>query len=608
MAEDQQTISIAQEAPKDEVQTSSKPKPSQAPVKSEFVRNRDEVAEAMRLARGDPIKPSVETHEQAKSEQTTEAPVDKGDQEPLPKRKKKRGRNKSRPRPLRETIRLCPYITRGQECPFGDKCRSEHDVDKYLAAKLPDFEGECPLWKRQGGKCRYGVTCRYSKSHVPLTEKELASKQHNDIMEETQTNKLSNDLRNILRKGTYKTPLADQYIKDFNANQQRPLYSTLAEAQRAKATAVDLDGDMVLEGAVADRERKQIDWSDKLYLAPLTTVGNLPFRRLCKQFGADITCGEMAMGLNLLQGSSAEWALLRRDTSEDIFGVQLCGNNTRVMSKVAELLSKETDIDFIDLNCGCPIDLVYKQGAGSALLARKNRLHSIIRGMVTTADIPITIKVRTGVASNKPVMHQLSSELESWGVSALTIHGRSREQRYTRYADWDYISQCAETVPNLPVYGNGDILSWEDAKQHREQTGVSGLMIARGALMKPWIFKEIKEEKYWDISSSERFDMFKEFCNTGLYHWGSDLQGVEKTRRFLLELMSFTCRYIPVGLLERLPPRMNDRPPWFVGRNDMETWLSSNMAEDWVRLSEMLLGPAPPGFTFLPKHKANSYS
>ena len=109
-------------------------------------------------------------------------------------------------------------------------------------------------------------------------------------------------------------------------------------------------------------------------------------------------------------------------------------------------------------------------------------------------------------------------------------------------------------------------------------TNVDGIMIARGALYKPWIFTEIKEQRDWDISSSERFDILRRFSNYGLEHWGSDTQGVETTRKFLLEWLSFFYRYIPVGVLERVPHRLNERAPPYIGRNDLETLMASPVA------------------------------
>jgi len=132
-------------------------------------------------------------------------------------------------------------------------------------------------------------------------------------------------------------------------------------------------------------------------------------------------------------------------------------------------------------------------------------------------------------------------------------------------------------------------------------------MIARGALIKPWIYTEIAERRHWDISATERFDMMKEYVNYGLEHWGADARGVETTRRFLLEWLSFTCRYVPIGLLEKMPPCINWRPQPYIGRSDLETKLGSNSPNDWIEISEMLLGKVPEGFDFMPKHKSASY-
>lgn len=280
-------------------------------------------------------------------------------------------------------------------------------------------------------------------------------------------------------------------------------------------------------------EKRQIDFRDKLVLSPLTTVGNLPFRRICKEFGADITCGEMACVVPIINGTIQEWALARRHKSEDIFGVQLCGNNTDLITYAAQVLSENCDIDFVDLNIGCPIELIYNQGAGSALIRRTNVLESIVRSCSDVLNgIPFTVKTRTGIYANKSVAHELIPKFESWGAKAVTVHGRSREQRYTKNSDWQYIEECAKQAKSMPIIGNGDILSYEDYVHVREVApNVSSVMIGRGALYKPWIFKEIKEQKSIDMTSSERFDMLKKYVNYGLDHWGSDTRGVEMTRK-----------------------------------------------------------------------------
>ncbi|KAM6136897.1 LOW QUALITY PROTEIN: tRNA-dihydrouridine(47) synthase [NAD(P)(+)]-like [Pterocles gutturalis] len=330
----------------------------------------------------------------------------------------------------------------------------------------------------------------------------------------------------------------------------------------------------------------------KLYLAPLTTCGNLPFQRICKCFGADVTCGEMAVCTNLLQGQSSKWALLKRHHSEDIFEVQLEGAFPDTMTKCAELLNQTIEVDFVDINIGCPVDLVYKKGGGCALMTRSNKFEQNVRGMNSVLDVPLTVKIRMGVQEKIKVAHKLISKIRDWGAAMVTLHGRSREQWYTRSADWDYIAECAKTASPMPLFGNGDILSYEDANRAM-QLGVLGIMIAMqvpvfplcyGALIKPWLFTEIKEQRHWDISSSERFDILKDFTNYGLEHWGSDTQGVEKTRK-LLEWLSFLCRYIPVGLLEYLPQKINERPPYNVGRDYLETLMASQNVRDWTKIS-----------------------
>jgi tRNA-dihydrouridine synthase 3 len=369
---------------------------------------------------------------------------------------------------------------------------------------------------------------------------------------------------------------------------------------------------------------KLVDFSNKVYVAPLTTVGNLPFRRVLKEFGADITCGEMAMTYNLMQGQASEWALLRRHQSEDVFGIQMAGNQADVMGKMAQIIENEVSCDFVDLNCGCPIDVVTNRGCGSALMTKPSKLCDIITSMTKHLSCPVTVKIRTGWACNEPTAHKLIPKLQQISkgkIAAIFIHGRSRQQRYTKTANWEYILDAARSqnpaLPRIPIIGNGDIFSIEDWQNHQKLMEINredndyGLcncaMIGRGALIKPWLPKEIKENRHIDISSSERLDMLKSFCNYGLEHWGSDQQGINTIRRFLLEWLSFLCRYVPSGLVERTQ-KMQQRPPQYFGRCDMETLMASTNPQDWVRITELLLGPVPSDFHFSPKHKSNGYA
>ena len=364
-----------------------------------------------------------------------------------------------------------------------------------------------------------------------------------------------------------------------------------------------------LETTSTEREKRKLDFRGKTFLAPLTTVGNLPFRRLCKRLGADITCGEMAMATNLLQGQASEWALLRRHPDEDIFGVQICGGYPDAMARCGQLIEENCKVDFVDINFGCPIDCVVSKQAGSACLKRPKRLFDIVSVTSKMLTCPLTLKMRKGFDEGNDVAHTLIPQVAKCGADGIILHGRTREQRYSRLADWNYITKCAEVAENsgIQLIGNGDVLSWEDHKKAVSDAHVATTYVARGALIKPWIFREIKESKHWDISSSERLDIIRTFASFGLEHWGSDSRGVESTRRFLLEWLSFAHRYVPVGLLEILPQKINHRPPAFVGRNDLETLLSSPDPRDWVSITELVLGPAPGNFRFSPKHKASSY-
>ncbi|XP_061597785.1 tRNA-dihydrouridine(47) synthase [NAD(P)(+)]-like [Cololabis saira] len=569
---------------------------------------------------------SVEEHQPKKIKLDTED--GKSDSKQL------RGQNKSRPHKKPASYddqRLCLSVVKDKECSFGDKCRFSHDVAEYMASKLPDIGERCYIYDTFG-KCGYGLTCRFAKAH---TTPDFKTMEKADLVDACKgrtvvKNNLDRDLQNSLRKRSVAFKKSEEYLKTLSKNKdkkeqhgngdactdevsahpkgEKQDISTESQGNPDKQPVVKTMGPLTDEDVIKLRscEKKQVDFRDKLYLAPLTTCGNLPFRRVCKRFGADITCGEMAMCTNLLQGQQSEWALLKRHESEDIFGVQVEGCFPDTMTRCAELINRYTEVDFVDINSGCPIDLVYRKGGGCGLMGRTRKFEQIVKGMNYVLDVPLTVKIRTGVQEKSNLAHKLIPEMKTWDVSMITLHGRSREQRYTKSADWDYIDTCAKLASPVPLFGNGDILSYEDAMKARE-TSVSGIMIARGALIKPWIFTEIKESRHWDISSSERLDMLKDFTNFGLEHWGSDTRGVEKTRNFLLEWLSFMCRYIPVGLLERVPQKINERPPYYMGRTYLESLMASQNVADWVRISEMVLGPVPKNFNFLPKHKANSY-
>ncbi|KAI3637974.1 hypothetical protein MIR68_003585 [Amoeboaphelidium protococcarum] len=510
---------------------------------------------------------------------------------------KKRGQNKKRQFEYNDSKEydLCNKMAFNLNCE-GQNCKGGHDLDEYLRSRAEDIGDVCPNYETFG-QCKYGIKCRFHKQHTdPETKKQLNKKVNEEVLEQSKTaNVVERDLLSKLRQRQYKFDRYDQLPK-FMHNKDGTQEQILEYIG-----AIDLE---------AQHGGKRIDFAGKTYLAPLTTVGNLPFRRLCKDFGVDITCSEMAMSDQLLKGSPSEWALLKRHASEDLYGIQICGGHADVLARSVEVICKELEVDFIDINQGCPIDLVFQKQQGSGMFSRPNKMFKSLACISAVSTVPVTAKFRTGIYSDKNTAHKYLDMYSKLGYSLCTMHGRSRQQRYSRLADWDYIDQVAREAKadyGLQFFGNGDVLSYEEYQHRLDTTNADGVMIGRGALVKPWIFTEIKERRIWDISASERFDMMKKFAEYGLTHYGSDTQGVNKTRRFMLEFQSFHCRYIPVGLMEVLPQKMNEKPPRFCGRNELETLMASDHAADWIKLTEMILGKANEDFVFVPKHKSAAY-
>lgn len=408
-----------------------------------------------------------------------------GDKEVNEKPKKKlKGRNKTRPieKKLEDgKSRLCPNIIQKFECQFGEKCRYLHDISEYWKSKPDDLPGPCYNFETFG-KCPYGVTCRFARQHTNEDLSDVEKTVDNSI-KPTERSILPRELQITLRKKKYDFSQTDKVIaqiKQENKEIVLPVKRKLSEVEcetmpKAKVEIEDDDLKVKLRAS----EKKKINFSDKVYLAPLTTVGNLPFRRICKGYGVDITCGEMAVCTNLLQGQNSEWALVKRHPCEDIFGVQICGSFPDMVGRCAQLIDEQVDCDFIDLNCGCPIDLVFKRGEGCSLLGRQTRLEQITKTITNLINKEFTVKMRTGITDSKNIAHNIIPMLGRNGVSAVTVHGRSREQRYTRSADWNYIGECVKSAGDMPVFGNGDILSYEDAISYKNIANTSSIMVAR---------------------------------------------------------------------------------------------------------------------------------
>ena len=622
------------------------------------------------------------------------------------KREKNRGQNKDRQfGTWGDTIQLCKSRAYSDErspadCQFGEKCRLEHDLRKYLndgkREDLTTFDGKCPIWDVRG-ICPAGWKCRFVGSHSREIDKDDGIKELVLLKDEEKMKRAGisedgdreADIYNIiplevkkdLSRRKIKTAKADAYAdwaekwsKDLDqknkAGGKHTDYDDMDEEENGTKME-PLNGTTVLKDDMLDNrasyisppflpsEKRRLYYGpDTPILAPLTTQGNLPFRRLCISLGAQVTWSEMAMALPLIQGEKSEWALMKAHATEvtaptltsalgaatanpgyehgsDLrFGAQLAANKPWQAYKATEIVAAQCPrLRAIDLNCGCPIDLVYRAGAGAGLLDAPARLEKMLRGMnAVSGAVPVSAKIRMGGRSDAPCAARIverlvlggrdsrGAGLGGSGVAAIALHGRSRQQRYTKLADWHYIAEIGSLITRLNekkdevtdtvrevddrerpngskvfFVGNGDVYSHVDYYDHLDKGNVDAAMVARGALIKPWIFEEIATQQYLDKSASERLTYIEQFVRNGLECWGSDEMGVGTTRRFLLEWLSFSCRYVPIGILERLPPRINERPPPYRGRNELETLLASDNYKDWIKIRYVELSTSQLG-------------
>jgi tRNA-dihydrouridine synthase 3 len=279
-------------------------------------------------------------------------------------------------------------------------------------------------------------------------------------------------------------------------------------------------------------------------LAPLTRGGNLPFRRLCRDFGATATCSEMVYAHQLVRGKGRENALLRYHESEDNFGVQLAASKPKLAAK-ASLIAQDRGAKFVDLNCGCPIYDTVTKGMGARLLQKVGKLSAVLSAMVEAVEIPVTVKLRTGFSENKINIKETVRVAVEAGVQGIVIHGRTREQRYSRSADWELLAEVASET-SVPIWGNGDILTPMEARVRLDGTTLAGAMPARGALSKPWIFKELNEDREWLPDVEEWWGLIVRFTEYLKEHFGIDDIGRRRGLEFLAWHLDWFGRYRPL--------------------------------------------------------------
>lgn len=229
-----------------------------------------------------------------------------------------------------------------------------------------------------------------------------------------------------------------------------------------------------------------VELKNNIILAPLAGITDGPFRRICSEMGAGLTCSEMVSAKGMWYHDKNTEHLLRVLPGEGPIAYQIFGHEPDIIAAAARDLESRENV-ILDINMGCPVPKIVKNGEGSALLKDPDLVYEIVRAAVHNTSKPVTVKMRTGWDDENITVIEAANAAEAAGASAVAVHGRTRAQYYSGKADWGIIARVKKSL-KIPVIGNGDIFSIEDADRMIEETGVDGVMVARGALGNPWIF------------------------------------------------------------------------------------------------------------------------
>ena len=257
-----------------------------------------------------------------------------------------------------------------------------------------------------------------------------------------------------------------------------------------------------------------VELKNKVFLSPMAGVTDLPFRLICKEQNCGMLYTEMINGKALCYDDENTKKMLKIEDEEHPVAVQIFGSDPEFMGRAAEIMNAYPN-EILDINMGCPAPKVVKNGDGSALMRNPKLAEEVLKSVVKNSTKPVTLKIRKGWDDNSVNAVEIAKIAEASGISALAIHGRTREQYYSGKADWDIITEIKNAI-NIPVIGNGDVFTVEDARNMLDKTGCDAIMIGRGAQGNPWIFKRINH--YMETGEILPEPTLEEKINTAVTH------------------------------------------------------------------------------------------